>query len=236
MTKKDKKIWEDEKPVHHMWIDWLLDVLIAFAVIFVLWIGCFVITSNAKVPSTANGHIAGVNKHLAKTIRIAEKRHIKKVRAEKRRQKRLKAKRKAEKKAAKERQRHLEAQYEIIFGYVPTSDEISLIKHVAMHESGNTEPHEGIVALIACIANRARLRDGRFPNTVIGVGYQSGQMTCVTDGSIWRYTVNDRVEAAWQDFISGGYTRHPKIVSWTARYYNPYFTPAYRIGAHCFGY
>jgi spore germination cell wall hydrolase CwlJ-like protein len=105
-----------------------------------------------------------------------------------------------------------------------------------MHEAGNTEPHEGIVALIACVANRARLRDGRFPNTVIGVGYQDGQMTCVTDGSIWRYTVNDRVEAAWQDFISGGYARHPKIVSWTAGHYNPYFEPAYPIGGHFFGY
>lgn len=221
--------WEEDKPVHTTWVDWFLNVLIAFAVIFVLWIACFVMTANAK---GVGGHIAGVNKQLAKTIRVAEKRHIKKVRAEKRRQKKLEA----EKKAAEERQRQLEAQYKIIFGYVPTSDEISLIKHVAMHESGNTEPHEGIVALIACIANRARLRDGRFPNTVIGVGYQSGQMTCVTDGSIWSYTVNDRVEAAWQDFISGGYARHPKIVSWTARYYNPYFTPAYRIGAHCFGY
>lgn len=221
--------WEDEKPVHNTWVDWFLDVIIAVAVVFVLWIACFVMTANAK---GAGGHIAGVNKQLAKTIRVAEKRYEKKVRAEKRRQKKLKAKRKAE----KERQRQLEAQYKIIFGYVPSSDEISLIKHVAMHESGNTEPHEGIVALIACIANRARLRDGRFPNTVIGVGYQDGQMTCVTDGSIWRYTVNDRVEAAWQDFISGGYARHPRIVSWTAGHYNPYFEEAYPIGNHFFGY
>lgn len=135
-----------------------------------------------------------------------------------------------------ERRQALENTYINIFGYVPTDDEISLIKHVAMHESGNTEPHEGIVALLACIANRARLRDGRFPNTIIGVGYQSGQMTCVTDGSIWNYVVNERVETAWQDFISGGYTRHPKIVSWTAGHYNPYFEPAYTIGHHCFGY
>lgn len=224
--------WEDEKPVHTTWVDWFLNVLIAFAVIFVLWIGCFVMTANAKDPANASGHIAGVNKQLAKTIRVAEKRYEKKVRAEKRRQKMLAKKRKAE----KERQKQLEAQYELIFGYVPTSDEISLIKHVAMHEAGNTEPHEGIVALLACIANRVRLRDGRFPNTVVGVAYQSGQMTCVTDGSIWNYTVNDRVEAAWQDFISGGYARHPRIVSWTAGYYNPYFEQAYPIGAHCFGY
>lgn len=227
-----KSLDDIRKPVSRNWIDVVLNVLIVAGVIFMLWFGCFVMTASANEPSNANGHIAGVNKQLAKTIRVAEKRYEKKVRAEKRRQKRLAKKRRAE----KEKQKQLEAQYEIIFGYVPTADEISLIKHVAMHESGNTEPHEGIVALIACIANRARLRDGRFPNTVVGVAYQSGQMTCVTDGSIWNYTVNDRVEAAWQDFISGGYARHPRIVSWTAGYYNPYFEEAYPIGNHFFGY
>lgn len=227
--KIDDMIEEDDIPYSVSVGDVIVSILIILCVTFILWLGCFVMTgakSRAGIP------LAGANKQLAKSIRVAEKLHIKKVRAEKKRLKEEKRKKKEE----KERQKALNAQYEIIFGYVPSADEISLIKHVAMHESGNTEPHEGIVALIACVANRARLRDGRFPNTVIGVGYQSGQMTCVTDGSIWRYTVNDRVEAAWQDFISGGYTRHPKIVSWTARYYNPYFTPAYRIGTHCFGY
>ena len=227
--KIDDMIGEDDIPYSVSVGDVIVSVLIILSVTFVLWLGCFVMTgakSRAGIP------LAGANKQLAKSIRVAEKLHIKKVREEKRRQKRLAKKRKAE----KERQRQLEAQYEIIFGYVPSADEISLIKHVAMHESGNTEPHEGIVALIACVANRTRLRDGRFPNTVIGVGYQPGQMTCVTDGSIWRCTVNDRVEAAWQDFISGGYTRHPRIVSWTAGHYNPYFEPAYPIGNHFFGY
>lgn len=143
------------------------------------------------------------------------------------------AKKKKKEKALKKKKAY-EKKLKKVFGYVPSEDEISLFKHIAMHESGNTEPHEGIVALMACIANRVA-RDDRFPNTITKVGYQRGQMTCVTDGSIWNYTVNDKVEGAWEDLINGGYKRHPKIVFWTAGRYNPYSHPEYVIGHHYFG-
>lgn len=228
ITKKDlDNEWDDEYPVHVTWVDYLLNSLIIMGIIFLLWLACSM-ASKGAAKTEATIPVAGVTKHLMVVHKVGE------VRGEKLYKEYLAKKEK--KKEEKAKQKAYEEALIAVFGYLPSGDEISLVKHVAMHEAGNTEPHEGIVALIACVANRTRLRDGRFPNTVIGVGYQDGQMTCVTDGSIWSYTVNDRVEAAWQDFISGGYTRHPRIVSWTAGHYNPYFEPAYPIGNHCFGY
>lgn len=217
MTKKEKEMWEDDSPVHITWADYVVNVLIIVAFVFILW--C--ISSIATNAADKYAHIAGVNRQLMRCIDNsdewkAQQERLDKIRAH---QEKVKENRKLKK----------------VFGYIPSDDEVLLFKLVAMHESGNTEPHEGIVALMSCFANRVA-RDDRFEDTIIGVAYHPGQMTCVTDGSIWDYSVNSKVEAAWEDLINGGYKRHPRIVAWTAGYYNPYFKAAYPIGGHCFGY
>lgn len=218
MTKQEKEMWEDESPVHVDWFDWVFDIIICILVGGIILFGSFIVTK-AKAPGIPLP-IAGANKALMQARAKAEAdwalKEYERIRQE------------AEQAA-------YDAKLTEVFGYVPSEDEISLVKHVAMHEAGNTEPHEGIVALMTCYANRVA-RDDRFECTITEVGYHPGQMTCVTDGSIWRYTVNKRVEKAWEDLINGGYKRHPGIVFWTAGYYNPYCKPAYQIGRHCFGY
>lgn len=229
ITKKDlEDEWNDEHPVHVTWVDYLLNSLIIVGVIFLLWLACSM-ASKGAAKTEATIPVAGVTKHLMVVHKVGE------VRGEKLYKEYLAKKEK--KKEEKAKQKAYEEALIAVFGYLPSGDEIVLFKRVAMHESGNTEPHEGIVALMSCFANRVA-RDERFPGTIIGVGYQSGQMTCVTDGSIWRgeYTPNAKVEAAWEDLISGGYLRHRRIVFWTAGHYNPYCVPAYSIGGHCFGY
>ena len=219
--------WEDEKPVHNMWIDWLLDVLIAFAVIFVLWVACFVMTANAK---GAGGHIAGVNKQLAKTIRVAEKRYKKKLKQQ-RREARLEEKRKQK---LEEEQKALEEKYKAIFGYVPSENETQLLLAVTMAECGNTEPDVGIERVIEVIANRCR--DGRFPSTITEVCYQRNQFETVSTGAIYRYKVNERVERAYQAVLERGYCSDKQVCFFTAGTYNAYCRPAYVIGNHYFGY
>jgi len=219
--------WEDEKTVHNTWVDWFLDVIIAVAVVFILWIACFVMTANAK---GAGGHIAGVNKQLAKTIRVAEKRYEKKVKRQ-RREARLEEKRR--KKLEKE-QKALEEKYKAIFGYVPSEDEARLLLAVTMAECGNTEPDVGIERVIEVIANRCR--DGRFPSTITEVCYQRNQFETVSTGAIYRYKVNERVERAYQAVLERGYCSDKQVCFFTAGGYNPYCRPAYRIGNHYFGY
>lgn len=219
--------WEDEMPEHTTWVDWFLNVLIAFAVIFVLWIGCFVMTANAK---GAGGHIAGVNKQLAKTLRVAEKRHERKVKRQ-RREARLEEKRKQK---LEEEQKALEEKYKAIFGYVPSENETQLLLAVTMAECGNTEPDVGIERVIEVIANRCR--DGRFPSTITEVCYQRGQFETVSTGAIYRYKVNERVERAYQAVLERGYCSDKQVTFFTAGGYNAYCRPAYRIGNHYFGY
>ena len=162
----------------------------------------------------------------AKTITVGESEEDKKTEEEIAKEKKAKKKKAYRKKLKK------------IFGYVPSEYEIEVVKRITMHESGNTEPHDGIVAVMACIANRCRSRDSGFADTVTGVASQKNQMTCYTDGSIWlkKYDVNEKVEKAWKDFIDEGYKRHPIITFWSAGDYNPYCKPAYPIGGHYFGY
>lgn len=219
--------WEDEKPVHTTWVDWFLNIIIAFAVAFVLWIACFVMTANAK---GAGGHIAGVNKQLAKTIRVAEKRYERKVKRQ-RREARLEEKRKQK---LEEEQKALEEKYKAIFGYVPSENETQLLLAVTMAECGNTEPDVGIERVIEVIANRCR--DGRFPSTITEVCYQRGQFETVSTGAIYRYKVNERVERAYQAVVERGYCSDKQVCFFTAGGYNSYCRPAYVIGNHYFGY
>ena len=121
-----------------------------------------------------------------------------------------------------------------IFGYVPTADEIELHKRVAQAEAGGTESVDGIELVMCVGANRCR--SNRFPNTLTGVYYQTNQYETVITGRIWRCTVNNKVEQAWQNMLERGYCRDANVLFFTAGGYNSYCTPAYRYGNHYFGY
>jgi hypothetical protein len=120
-----------------------------------------------------------------------------------------------------------------IFGYVPASGEIDLLKRTCMAEGGNTEPIEGLERIFEVVANRCRSE--RFPNTIEGVLCQKNQFQTVAEGIIWRYTVNDRVEKAWKNFLKRGRCKDREILFFTAEGYNPYCVPAYKLGNHYFG-
>lgn len=138
-----------------------------------------------------------------------------------------------------------EAAYLELFGYIPTEEEIELIQRVAMAEGGNTESIEGIVMELIVISNRCLLHDYpgyKFPNDITGVCYQKNQFQTVTENTIWKYEVNDKVKEAWEIFLYKNYPDdfkyteyYDEIYAFTAGYYNKYFTHGPIVGRHYFG-
>ena len=221
MTSKDKKIWEDEGPVHVTWLDYLLDIVIVLIAAGVILFGSFIV-AKAKAPGIPLP-IAGANKALMDARINAERQYERRKALEEEERQRLE-----KEKAA------LEEKYKAIFGYVPSEDEIQLLLAVTMAECGNTEPGTGIERVIEVIANRCR--DGRFPSTITEVCYQRNQFETVSTGAIWRYEVNERVRQAWNNILSRGKCMDESVAFFTAGGYNRYCRPAYKIGNHYFGY
>lgn len=218
MTEKDKRLWEDKSPIHIDWEGIAFEIIIIGAVIFMMWIGCSIASAH-----THYGHIAGANKQLA--IHIVRAENLAKIKARKAKEKKLEE---------QQIQKMFEDLLIEIFGYLPASDEITLMKRVCMAEGGNTENIDGLTAIFSVIRNR--VLDPRFPNTIYEVCTQKYQFETVTTGAIWRYEVNDKVEEAWDSFLEGGYKDYPDICFFTAGGYNAYCKPAYKLGNHYFGY
>lgn len=221
MTNEDKKLWKDEGPVHVTWLDYLLDIVIVLITAGVILFGSFIV-AKAKAPGIPLP-IAGVNKALMDARINAERQY-----------ERRKALEEKERQRLEEAAKALEEKYINLFGYVPSEDETQLLLAVTMAESGNTEPEVGIERVIEVIANRCR--DGRFPSTITEVCYQRNQFETVSTGAIWRYKVNERVKAAWDNVLARGYCVDPNVAFFTAGGYNAYCRPAYKIGNHYFGY
>ena len=72
----------------------------------------------------------------------------------------------------------------------------------AINGEARGEPYEGQVAVGAVIMNR--VKDSKFPNTIVGVIYQSGAFTAVADGQINAPIAEDStVYKAAQDAMNG---------------------------------
>ena len=215
MTKKDKKLFEKDEQVNVDFEQMIYEIVI-FAAVFLLLFMIMSIASKASAPALPP--IAGVNRELV-IIRENAENEVKKERQ------RLAKKAQDEKEA--------EQKFIQIFGYVPTSDAIDNAKRVAMAEAGNTESIEGIERVLEVIANRCR--SGRFPNTIDEVITQKYQFQTVTEGTIWKYEINDKVEQAWQNILDRGYCVDEQVLFFTAGGYNPYCVPMYKLGNHYFG-
>lgn len=220
MKKEDKKLWEDDGPVHVTWMDYVYDaIIIAFVCLFLY----LIIGITAEGAPHYYGPRAGVNVELQKQFIRAERRAK---RLEKKRQQKLEEEKKAK--------QALEDSYIRVFGYVPDASEIELFKRVVMAECGNTEPDDGILAVSYAIANR--VRSGRFPNTITGVVTQRGQFETVSTGRIYNYEVNFRVEEAYKRLLNGErWDDFSSVYFFTAGGYNPYGTQLFVIGNHYFG-
>lgn len=118
--------------------------------------------------------------------------------------------------------------------YTPSENEISLMKRIAMAESGNTESIIGIERVMEVIINR--VNSPKFPNTITGVAYQKNQFQTVTEGTIWKHNVNSKVKKAYNNIIKRGDCVDNRVLFFTAGGYNPYCVPAYKLGNHYFGY
>lgn len=62
-----------------------------------------------------------------------------------------------------------------------SSNEITLLAQL-VHAEANGQPYEGKVAVACVVLNR--VHSGKFPNTIEGVIYQSGQFSPVSNGAI----------------------------------------------------
>lgn len=225
MTKKEKEMWEDESPVHADWFDVVFDVVICLLVAGIILFGSFIVTKAEAPGIHTYGPIAGSNRQLARCIENSKEYMERKARLDA-----IKARRQR----LEEEKASLEEKYISLFGYVPSEDETQLLLAVTMAECGNTEPELGIERVIEVIANRCR--NDRFPSTITEVCYQRNQFETVSTGRIWRYEVNDRVRAAWDNILARGYCVDPNVAFFTAGGYNAYCRPAYKIGNHYFGY
>lgn len=132
----------------------------------------------------------------------------------------------------RQREREYKVRLKEAFGYIPTDEEINLAKRICMAEGGNTEPTAGLVAIFCVIRNR--VKSDRFPNSIEEVLYQRYQFDTVTTGRIWNYTVNYVVDDAWGLFLANP-DIYEDVVFFTAGDYNPYCTPAFKLGNHYFG-
>lgn len=125
--------------------------------------------------------------------------------------------------------------YKRLFGYVPSDFELNEMLLVAMSESGNTEPIIGIERVIEAMINRVHLK--KFtPTTLYGVLHQGQHFARVKDGSIYRFTINNRTRKAWNNILKRGYVIDNKVCFWAANDYLSCCEPAYIIGHHYFGY
>lgn len=143
------------------------------------------------------------------------------------------AKKLEKKLAEEERVRETNNKLRAIFGYVPPSWEIGLLKQFVQAECGNTEPPLGIERVTEVIANR--VRSSRFPNTISGVLFQRGQFETYSNGS-YQCIPNERVKAAWDRILARGYCMDKNVLFFTAGGYNRYCRPGYVIHNHYFGY
>ena len=81
------------------------------------------------------------------------------------------------------------------------SDSINLLARVINAEARG-EPYLGQVAVGAVIMNR--VKSAEFPNTIVGVVYQKGQFTSVTDGQINKaYEDESTIRKAAQEAYNG---------------------------------
>jgi len=221
VRRKDKKLYESKQPIYIDWENIIFEIVVLIVLMIILFIACSfgskANTNNASIP------IAGINKQLMVIQNVAE----------------IRGQKMYEEAKEKERQeQNLKMAFEWFlfqaFGYYPSGDEITLIKGVCMAEGGNTESIDGLIAIFSVIRNR--VLDPRFPNNITEVCYQKYQFQTVTEGTIWKYEINDKVEEAWELFLQGGYEEFPDICFFTAGGYNPYCEPAYKLGNHYFGY
>lgn len=219
VKRKDKKLDKSKQPIYIDWENIIFEIIILITLIMILFIAC-TIGSSAHYVSTP---IAGINKQLMVIHNVAE----------------IRGQKMYEEQVEKEKQeQNFKMAFEWFlvqaFGYYPSEDEITLVKGVCMAEGGNTESIDGLIAIFSVIRNR--VLDPRFPNTITEVCYQKYQFQTVTEGTIWKYEINDKVEEAWDSFLEGGYNDYPDICFFTAGGYNPYCKPAYKLGNHYFGY
>lgn len=201
-------------------IDMIICAIIFVAVLVIMLIALGIV-SNAKAPTYYP--IAGICKKQMQIIAKAENRAENEIKEERQRL----AEEKAVKKAYEQRIMQ-------IFGYLPTRDAIYRAKLVCMAEGGNTESIQGLERIFEVIANRCR--SSRFPNTIDGVLYQQNQFETVSTGRMWQYSVNKKVEIAWDNLVSRGYCNDKNVLFFTAGGYNAYCRPAYKLGNHYFGY
>lgn len=214
-------------------IDMMICAVIFGAVFLVMMIALSIVgyASDIHGKEYVTYHEAGYN--MTTYALMNAKEHVRIYEKEEKRRKKIEKEKRAKKLEEKKAQEEINRKYREIFGYIPSSWEIQLLKQFVQAESGNTEPDIGIERVAEVIANR--VRSPRFPNTISGVLFQRGQFETYSNGS-YRCVPNERVEAAWDRILSRGYCSDRNVLFFTAGGYNPYCTPSYVIGHHYFGY
>lgn len=114
-------------------------------------------------------------------------------------------------------------------------DDLELLAIVVYAEAGNQD-FKGKQLVADVVLNR--MYDPRFPNTIQDVIYQKGQF--YPRGSkrlAWAgCNVTDECFEAVKTEVEAKERLDNKVLFYSAGFYQPYGTPAYQYGAHCFNY
>ena len=112
--------------------------------------------------------------------------------------------------------------------------EIELLAQLIEAEAGNQDFHGK--CLVADVGLN-RVDSDRFPDSIEGVIFQTGQFACIDDGGFEKAGWNiseESFQAAYQEYYAKQRIDN-NILFFTAGYYNPYCIPMYKYGDHYFG-
>lgn len=167
-----------------------------------------------KAETVFGSGCAGIVKEVyAATSKKAIKKYQKKKRKEEEKRKKEEEKKRAE-----------ENKCEFVLG----SQDLDVLEHIVMHESGNTESDYGVALVADCVLNRVKSKT--FPNTVTAVVSQRGQFCWGRE--LYRYTPTDRVKKIVAQECKK--RTNTSVVFFSSANYLSCGRPAFKVGHHYF--
>lgn len=111
----------------------------------------------------------------------------------------------------------------------PSTSDIRLLACLVYYEAGN-QPYFGKVAVASVVVNR--MNSSRFPNTLKGVIFQSGQFTPAMNGMVnYLYNSKSKIESGCMKASKEVLTKGSQLKGY---YYFGTDGPGYKIGDHYF--
>lgn len=111
--------------------------------------------------------------------------------------------------------------------------EVVYLKKTITAECGHNQPDSCVRSSTDVVINR--VDSEKFPDTISSVVAQKNQFETYSNGAIAKVTyIPDQIDRIVDEELENG-VNDPKVLFFTAGYYNPYCIPDYKAGDHYFG-